>query len=377
MSKDGRRGTPPIGGDARPQHDESPHPVIVDRYRHIVFPNRLREMRVRHSALALLPFAATIPEISYIRLSKIERGEVWPRADELVRIAAALDIEAGSLLVDVEAPGFDMAQWFAPFAEGAALDDADEARGALLLAAAVRARRAADPALTAGLIDTRHGIPPVILSRLENAQKGLARWNAPTVAALCRLFGVADETALRAYLVAEHASGRLDSFLAAIPGEAQRIARTRQRIAALDRDLRDAGATAPPQVPPPVLAVYGTPIGGGRIARTPTGTTIPAPANVGPRAFALRTGAATLGGGLPGQSVVIADPDRPALAGGLALVRDGTGDGPEGVEAYRVLSVAVDRAGILQGYSLNPAYDVALDSLPPADVCAIVAACFP
>ena len=98
---------------------------------------------------------------------------------------------------------------------------------------------------------------------------------------------------------------------------------------------------------------------------------------VGPRAFALRTGAATLGGGLPGQSVVIADPDRPALAGGLALVRDGRGDGPDGVEAYRVLSVAVDRAGVLQGYSLNPAYDVALDSLPPADVCGIVAACFP
>lgn len=385
----------PVAGEPAQTPETSPIPsskvpggkpdaVIVDRYRQIVFPNRLREMRVRHGQHALLPFAASIPEISYIRLSKIERGEVWARADELVRIAHALDIAPRSLLLDVDSPRFDMAAWFAPFAEGAALDDADEARIALLLAAAVRARRAGDPALTAAALDTRFGIPAVILSRLENAQKGLARWNAQTIAALCMLFDVADEAALRAQIAADHAAGRLDPFLAAIPGEAQRIARTRQRVAALDRELSTAAPPAnAPAKPAAVrsIPVYGTPLGHGRIARTPAGAPIPAPGHAGPNAFAMRTGPATLGGGLPGQAVVIVDPDRYPQAGGLALVRDRADaapydatDGAAG--AYRVLSVTVDRAGVLHGYSLNPAFEIALDSLPPADVAAIVAAYF-
>ncbi|MEG8015117.1 helix-turn-helix domain-containing protein [Sphingomonas sp. 22R3R2A-7] len=150
---------------ARPQASSMPAPdrrvdIAVDRYRQIVFPNRLREMRHRHARLALLQFAALIPQISYIRLSKIERGEVYPRADELARIAGALGIAPRGLLIDIDAPTFDMDAWFAPFAEGAASDDEHEARFALLLAAAIRARRSADPTLTAATLDARYGIPP-------------------------------------------------------------------------------------------------------------------------------------------------------------------------------------------------------------------------
>jgi len=353
--------------------------IAVDRYRQIVFPNRLREMRHRHARLALLQFAALIPQISYIRLSKIERGEVYPRADEIVRIAGALGIAPRALLIDIDAPTFDMDVWFAPFAEGAASDDEHEARFALLLAAAIRARRSADATLTAATLDARYGIPPVILSRLENALKGLSRWNPQTVTALCALFDTPDAAALRAHVVALHDQGALDPFLATIPGAAQRRARTRQRIAALEAELADvpAALAALPDRPdapaaPRQIPAYGAPLGAGRIAKTRCGS-VEAPALAGPRAFAVRTGAATLGGGLPGQATVIVDPDRYPQPGGLALLRE---TDEAGIESYRLLSVAVDRSGLLQGYSLNPAHEVALDPLPPGDVAAVVAAYF-
>ena len=353
--------------------------IAVDCYRQIVFPNRLREMRHRHASLSLLQFAALIPQISYIRLSKIERGEVYPRADELVRIAGALGIAPRALLIDIDAPTFDMDAWFAPFAEGAASDDEHEARFALLLAAAIRARRSADATLTAATLDARYGIPPVILSRLENALKGLSRWNSQTVTALCALFDTPDAAALRAHVGALHDQGALDPFLAAIPGAPQRRARTRQRIAALEAELADVrpvalAASDRPDAPaaPRQIPAYGAPLGAGRIAKTRCGS-VDAPALAGPRAFAVRTGAATLGGGLPGQATVIVDPDRHPQPGGLALVRE---TDEAGIESYRLLSVAVDRSGLLQGYSLNPAHEVALDPLPPGDVAAVVAAYF-
>jgi len=353
--------------------------IAVDCYRQIVFPNRLREMRHRHASLSLLQFAALIPQISYIRLSKIERGEVYPRADELVRIAGALGIAPRALLIDIDAPTFDMDAWFAPFAEGAASDDEHEARFALLLAAAIRARRSADATLTAATLDARYGIPPVILSRLENALKGLSRCNSQTVTALCALFDTPDAAALRAHVGALHDQGALDPFLAAIPGAPQRRARTRQRIAALEAELADVrpvalAASDRPDAPaaPRQIPAYGAPLGAGRIAKTRCGS-VEAPALAGPRAFAVRTGAATLGGGLPGQATVIVDPDRHPQPGGLALVRE---TDEAGIESYRLLSVAVDRSGLLQGYSLNPAHEVALDPLPPGDVAAVVAAYF-
>lgn len=368
--------------------------IAVDPYRNIVFPNAVREQRLRAGHPKLLAFASGMSGIPYIRLSKIERGEVFARADELAAIAARLGVDAGDLLVDVEAEGFDIAAWFAPFAEGAALDDEAEARFALLLAAAVRARRDADARLTAPVIDAEFGIAPVILSRIENAQKGLARWNGPTIVALCRLFGVRDEAALRALVTDRFRDGVLARFLTAIPGAAAREIRTRQRVTALRRELsqlavttsaaqgprtsasiepRMAGAPATSLPLPPgqarrLVPVLGIPMADGLIALTPTGTRVEAMAETGPRAYGVRIGRATLGPGMPGQATVVVDPDRFAQAGGLALVRDG--------EGHRLLAVSVGRDGLLTGHSVNPPREIALDALPPADVAAVVAAVF-
>ena len=299
---------------------------------------------------------------------------MFARADELVRIARALEIAPAELLLDVESPSFDIATWFIPFADGTASDSLEEAEFAMLLAAAVRARRDGDTRLTAATMDREFGIPPVILSRVENAQKGLSRWNDQTVGNLCRLFDMPDEAALRDHIRELHRDGALRPFLASITGAEQRRARTRQRVAALTIELRQAAGDDPAasDAEPSrhgarrTVPVFGAPLTDGLIAMSPTGLRIEAPAIAGARAFGMRVGRPTLGGGLPGQATVIVDPDRFPQAGGLALVREG--------DAYRILAVAVGRDGRMLGYSTAPEHETAFDALATADVAAIVAA---
>src|SRR5690606_24331445 len=124
-----------------------PRPVAIDPYRSIIFPNRVREMRVKHGYPKLLSLASVLPEIPYIRLSKIERGEAVARADEIKRIAGLLGVEPRELVLDVDDPNFDVAAWAEPFADGKTADKAEQVF-AVLLAAATRARRLRSAELT-------------------------------------------------------------------------------------------------------------------------------------------------------------------------------------------------------------------------------------
>ncbi len=361
--------------------------LVVDLHRAFVFPNRMREQRRRHGYPKLLRLASRIPEIPYIRLSKIERGEVVARADELRRIAAALEIAPAELLIDIDAPDFDIAQWAEPFDDGADVD-LDEERFAVLLGAALRARRTRDPALTIAAIERDFGLPPVNLSRIENAQKPFARWNPATQKSLFAIFGVAREADLRSMVEAQHRSGALDDFLAAIANPEARHERSRQRIAEIRAALAAEDGISPPPAAPPVateplallvprgspaaavrlIPVYGAPLPHGLIAHQETGETVEAPRVAGARSFALKVCRATLGGGLPGQATVVADPDRFPSPGGLVALREEGG--------WRLLSVASDREGRMIGYSVNPDMEVPLDGCDPADLAAIVSAIF-
>lgn len=352
---------------------------VIDFYRSIVFPNRVREQRQSHGFAKLLRLSAKIPEIPYIRLSKIERGEVVARPDELRRIASALQILPKDLLLDIDARDFDIAAWAEPFGDGAQID-LEEERFAVLLGAALRARRTLDPALTIAAIERDYGLPPVNLSRVENAQKPFARWNPAVRDSLFALFGVTDEAALRADVAQRHASGQLDAVLAGIANPEARESRTRERIADLAAALDHVAAIptpAAPAMPLPasgpvaalhLLPVYGAPRPNGLIGHQPTGETVEAPHIAGPRAFGLKVGRATLGGGLPAQSTVVADPDRLPVPGGLAALREG--------EDWRLLSVASGRDGRMIGYSVNPDLEVSLDDCDPASLAAIVSAVF-
>jgi hypothetical protein len=355
--------------------------VEIDPYRAFIFPNRIRDERRRGGFARLLHLSQKIIDIPYIRLSKIERGEVFARPAELVRIAQALGVAAGNLLIDVDSPEFDIARWAEPFIEDRSQSAADEERLAVVLAAALRARRASDRTLTIATLERNYGLPPVILSRLENAQKPLDRWNRSTVAALCSLFGVADEADLRELVLERYARGELDAYVGTIATAAERRQRTSERMGALVADLAAAvpGAELKPEPPveieeappPPVsrrLPVLGAPLADGLIGLVITDMTVEAPAAAGPRAFGLRVFRATLGGGLPGQATVIVDPDRYPVAGGLAAVRER--------EGFRLMTVTLDRTGCMIGSSLVPDREIALDGLPPTDVAAVIAAYF-
>lgn len=370
--------------------------INPDRYRNFVFPNRIREHRQTHGMHRLMALSNRLADIPYIRLSKIERGEVVARADELVRIAATFGIDAEDLLIDIDAPDFDIADWAEPFHDPRSWDNQDE-RNAVLLGAALRCQRNKDRSLTIARLEQEFGLPAVILSRLENALKPLLRWNDATLAALCRLFAAKDVAKLLEQLVERYMQGELDSYVQTITDPEARRARTRQRIEELRTELREAPddkpgfATRPPPSaakaakraplsragatavqPAPLqraLPVLGTPLQSGLIADKPTGVMIDAPSGAGPRTFALRVCRATLGAGLPPNAVVFVDPDRSPTLGSLAVIRSSG--------AYRLVTVTLDRAGTTMGYSVSPDLAVNIDDLDPADVAAVIGAVFP
>jgi len=359
-----------------------------------VFPNAVRESRRQAGFSKLLMLASAIPDIPYVRLSKIERGEVFAKAEELRRIAAALNLAPERLLIDTGAPDFDVARWAADLQDWEAADP-EEDRFAVHLAATIRARRESDNALSIAAIERDYGIAPVILSRLENAYKTFDRWNATTARAVCRLFGARDADMLRDYVADAWASGMLDPHLALIANPAIRAARTSERVAALRIEL--TGGTAPavarakaapapamastPDALAPVLSaiqaadaamvrmvpVFGTPLPDGLLERAPTGDTVEAPRRAGPNTYGLRVCRPTLGPGLPAQAVVVVDPDRFPTVGGLGVLREAAG-------LLRLLVITTDRQGRMIGYSLNPDREVPLDAVDPGDVAAVIAA---
>ncbi|WP_231621668.1 helix-turn-helix domain-containing protein [Sphingomonas sp. 37zxx] len=377
----------------------SPAPIVIDRYRAFVFPNRVREQRQHLGCSKLMQLSNALPSIPYIRLSKIERGEVVARADELRQIARTLAIAPVDLLSDLSEPGFDIAAWAEPFQDKRPVP-IDEERMAVLLAASLRVMRYADARLTIAALDRDYDLPPVILSRLENAYKTLDRWNGGTLDSLCRLFGVVDAAALRDEVEQRYRRGELDAFVNKIADPNMRMARSRDVTTSLRHELSrgtdrqteadparpaaarsephqsqsaaTAAAVSSPQAAesaPAALPVFGVPIAGGLIGFERTSAMIDAPAQAGPRAFALRVCRATLGPGLPASAVVVADPDRPTAPGGLVAIRTAQG--------FRLATITFDRMGATKGYTTQPAMEIDIDDIDPVDVIAITAAVYP
>jgi transcriptional regulator with XRE-family HTH domain len=378
------------------QHPVGPRPIVIDPHRSVIFPNRIRELRTANGFPKLLALAAVLPDIPYIRLSKIERGEVVARADEVERIAGLLGVAARDLLVDVDDPDFDIARWSEPFADGKAADRVEE-EFAVLLGAAMRARRARSDELTIAAIERDYELPPVILSRIEKAVKTLNRWNDATVVRICRFFEVADEAALRAAIAEQHRAGLLDDYFHLVTDPDARLEKSRAHLAKLLKDIDGLSAAKPPSDDryaelhntEPVdgsddpdatrgnrtklqlvrlLPLLGAPLAGGLIAPIELGQRVESPRSAGPRAFGLRIFRPTLGAGLPANAVVIVDPDVFPSSGGLAVLRE---DGN-----FRVLAIAFDGDGAMIGRSVNPALELPLDSVDPADIMAIISASF-
>lgn len=377
----------------------------IDRFRSFVFPNNIRKYRKARRMDSLLQLSQHIESTTYIRLSKIERGEIFARPEEMKNIAAVLGVDVDLLFLDIDDPLFDIANWAADHMGPGGVDDAADTL-AVLLAAAMRARRARDEELTIAVLERDYGIAPVILSRIENAFKSFDRWSPSIQDALFRLFEVADADGLTAYLHSAYADGDLDAVLPLIANPADRITKSRNKIRSLRAEVatpaplvrrrreRERAAAASDNLPPAdarfaaptppnverktartastamlkLAPVYGEPLHDGLIARRATGEEIEVPRNAGLRTYGLRIFRSSLGPGLPSRSILIVDPDRFPASGSLAVVRE--------TDGLRVLSVTTDRQGRMIGFSEHPAREIALDELDPKDVATVIAAQF-
>lgn len=387
-----------------------------DLFHTINFPNNIRNLRRLRGYRRLLDFGPLVAQIPYVRLSKIERGEVVARVEELVQVASVLDVNPHELLIDVASPEFDMVEWAS---EQVNLVDIDlvEEELAVLLGAALRYQRANDRTLTPSRLESHFHLTPAVVSRLENGLKSLSRWNSSVQMALCRVFEVSDLEALAIQIRKLYADNKLEPYLSDIRNVEQRQARTEQVIETLRSGLNSlnapwsqAAADEPTigvadfansgnaflnrmQNEPTALAtigaqleqqpifndlvnnvgrrlvpVFGSALADGLVARTPTNGSVEVPFSAGPHVWAMRVCWQSLGAGLPGRAVLIIDPDRFPATGGLSVIREQTG--------YRLLAVKTDRQGRLRGYSDYPARDILIDELLPADVGTVISAVF-
>jgi transcriptional regulator with XRE-family HTH domain len=362
--------------------------ISTDPYRSLIFPNSIREQRRKSGCESLLMLAGQLPNIPYIRLSKIERGEVVAKAHELTAIANALGVTPVSLLADVDNPDFNIAFWAGMRGEAMSVNQEGEEL-AMLLAAAFRARRAEDKSLTLATLQSEYGLPAVIVSRIENATKTPDRWNAATMASICKLLGADHPRSLAQDLRHRYSEGSLDAWLERIPGAEERTARTKIIVRELHRDLQNLPENnrASPLTPPSRhvkpntqpnhlitgllrLPVRGAPMNDGLIDPTNSNGDVIAPADAGPNSYALRMCRPSLGATIPGQAVLIVDPDRFPSNGGLAVLRDGALDGGN---ALRVITITSDKDGRMMGHSLNPEKQIPLDTVPASDLAMVTA----
>lgn len=178
--------------------------------RSTVFPNKLRDLRRERGFDSLTEFHALISDITYSRLAKIERGQVFPRPDELLAIAEKLDCSADDLLIDVTDPSFDREAWAKEHVEasltyrGGAMED-------MRLGAALRLKRHEMKRSTTDMKD--FGLPAATVSRIENADRPFKRWAPDIVQGVKKVFGVNSMVKLEEKIREYEESGELHSMM--------------------------------------------------------------------------------------------------------------------------------------------------------------------
>ncbi|MBS7671542.1 helix-turn-helix transcriptional regulator [Croceicoccus sp. 1NDH52] len=155
--------------------------------RYTVFPNALRDLRRKKGYDTLQAFVNdTNIEVNYTRLAKIERGQVYPRADEIRSISSALGVPVSKIFIDTTDPQFDREAWAHSHIEASLLYVGGN-REDMRLAAAMRIRRK-----ELGLSTTNLGkfkLPAATASRIENAERPFSRWPDKVKNAVRRVFG--------------------------------------------------------------------------------------------------------------------------------------------------------------------------------------------
>ena len=156
---------------------EQPQVHIVENgiVRSTVFPNKLRDLRRKAGYETLVDFIREtgLEEINYIRLAKIERGQIFPRPDEVVALAKLLNVEPMSLFIDTVEKDFDRESWARDHTE-ASLTYRGGTREDMKIGAALRIRRR-ELGLSTTDLKKKFGMPAATASRIENAERPFHR----------------------------------------------------------------------------------------------------------------------------------------------------------------------------------------------------------
>jgi transcriptional regulator with XRE-family HTH domain len=338
-------------------------PLVLEEngiVRSTVFPNAVRDVRVRRGFDTLRAFASDEHvDVTYTRLAKIERGEIFPTADEMKSIARAMGVPVASLLIDPNDPSFDREAWAREHIE-AKLAHRGGGIEAMKLGAAMRVRRLAMKRSTTDMKD--HGLPAATVSRIENADRPIERWDASTQKGIAKVLGVRGNAGVNRKVAEMFASGELDGMLRTLFSPEAIHERNSKRYKALlaelptgkkvSKLLQDLNAEDDE-----IAVLSGDVAEQGAFNVAPSQRRVAIPAGASRSSMAVEVAEAVLGPGLPRHTVIVADPEQPVSAGDVAVVFSGDRS------VVRLLSIA-DNGGSLIGFSMANDSMMTLSALP-------------
>lgn len=339
--------------------------------RSTVFPNAVRDVRMRRGFDTLRAFDGKV-DVTYTRLAKIERGEIFPTAAEMVSIARAMGVPVSSLLIDPNDPSFDREKWAREHIE-ASLSHRGGGIEAMKLGAAMRVCRLALGRSTTDM--KSFGLPAATVSRIENADRPIERWDAATQKGIAKVLATHGErSTVRGNAgvirkVAEmFAAGELDAMLHQLFSPEAIQERNNKRLKALlaelpvgkkvSKLLQDLDGNADE-----IVVLSGPSSGNGAFAVSQSDRRVAIPAGAGRASIAVEVTEPVLGPGLPRGTVIVADPEQEVTGGSVAVILS-----PDRKEA-RLLSVQSGDGG-LYGFSMAMDSVLNFSSLPEGTVIA-------
>lgn len=178
--------------------------------RSTVFPNTMRDLRCMAGYPSLQGFASKLPQITYTRLGKIERGEVFPRHDELVSIADELGVPASKLFIDTTNPKFDREAWARAHVEGK-MGARSGSFEDMKLGATLRVKRRERNLATTEM--KGFNLPAATVSRIENAERTFSRWDTTVRLGIRRAIGAVNFSDMWKTVEEMHQNGELDKTM--------------------------------------------------------------------------------------------------------------------------------------------------------------------
>ena len=351
---------------AQALRQQSPAPLVLEEngiVRSTVFPNAVRDVRVRRGFDTLRALDGKV-DVTYTRLAKIERGEIFPTADEMKSIARAMGVPVSSLLIDPSDPSFDREAWAREHIE-AKLAHRGGGIESMKLGAAMRVRRLGLGRSTTDMKD--FGLPAATVSRIENADRPIERWDASTQKGIAKVLGVRGNAGVNRKVADMFDGGDLDDMLRNLFSPEAIQERNNKRLKVLlaelpgkkvQKLLQDLDSNDDE-----VMVLSGEIGEHGAFNVKASERRVALPAGAGRNAIAVEMAEPVLGPGLPRGTVIVADPDMEIAAGDVAVILS------EDHAEVRLLSIADNGTGLI-GFSMASDSMIELSSLPKGSIVA-------